>query len=59
MKPRWDGEERARLTDAAQVHRRQEQHHDDRDTASWPETMGIADAAFWAPEEIDTATVRT
>jgi hypothetical protein len=28
-------------------------------TASWPRMNGSAAAAFWTPEEIDTATVRT
>jgi hypothetical protein len=28
-------------------------------SASCPEKIGIADAAFWTPEEIDTATVST
>jgi len=27
-------------------------------TASWPRRAGIAAAAYWAPEEIETATVR-
>jgi hypothetical protein len=31
----------------------------DATTASWPERIGMADAAFCTPEEIDTATVST
>ena len=54
-------EERARLPDAAQVHRRQHEHQEPTATvASWPRARtAIADAAFWTPDEIDTATVST
>ena len=27
--------------------------------ASWPDIDGIAEAAFWTPEDTDTATVST
>ena len=55
-----DGEERARLADAAQVERREHQHqHRGARAPRARETNGIAEAAFWTPEETDTATVRT
>ena len=48
------------LADAAQVHRHQQRPPAPAaKLASWPLSAGIAEAAYCAPEEIDTATVST
>ena len=49
------------LADAAQVHRRQHQddHRSRRPSPRARRSAGIADAAYWTPDEIDTATVST